>query len=296
MNIINNRQDVEKLRENHCSSDKTPYDWQCGRCHTIHHETEIRNLLRRKNPCPCYSSNVSTVKQKLLEKGWLLVEYRLNKNYNINREDLYTKVRCIKCGREKHGYWINFTLGKTKCDCDTTKKIKNIVSIKDFYDKWPNHNKKHFELISTKYNGRNSKYIVKCKHCGRTDKRWGISLLDNSIKCKYCSEASIGEQKIIDILEDKSITYYFQYPVKIKNHTLFFDFYIPQYNCAIEFDGLQHFEPCEYFGGQKRFEKQQRYDAYKNEYCEDNNMALIRIKYSDNDDTIYDKISQIFND
>lgn len=45
----------------------------------------------------------------------------------------------------------------------------------------------------------------------------------NSDKTPY-DWASIGEQKIIDILEDKDITYYFQYPVKIKNHTLFFDF------------------------------------------------------------------------
>ena len=296
MNVITNQQDIEELKKHYHIGDKTPYDWQCGVCHTIHHETEIRNLFRRKNFCSCYSSNVQTVKQKLLEKGWALIEYRLITNHNIDRNDLYTKVRCVKCGKEKHGCWINLVRGTSKCDCDATKKIKNIISIQDFYNKWSDYNKKHFELISKEYNGRNSKYVIKCKNCGKTDNRWGISLLGNDIRCKYCSEASIGEQKIIDILENKNISYCFQSPVKIKNHVLSFDFYIPEYRCAIEFDGEQHFKPFKYFGGQERLERQQLYDSYKNEYCRNNNITLIRVKYSDNNNTIQNKISQIFND
>ena len=166
-----------------------------------------------------------------------------------------------------------------------------MISIEEFYDKWPLYNKQHFRLLSQKYSGRNSKYIIECKKCKKEDSRWGISLLDNEIKCKYCSGASIGEQKIIDILEENNINYIFQYPINIHNHRLSFDFFIPSYSCLIEFDGIQHFFPFEHFGGEKRFEKQCEYDSFKNNYCKEHNIKLVRIKYSDSDKEIYNKLS-----
>ena len=36
--------------------------------------------------------------------------------------------------------------------------------------------------------------------------------------------------------------------------------------------------PIEKFGGIKEFEKRQKYDKIKNDYCEEHNIELIRIK------------------
>ena len=61
-----------------------------------------------------------------------------------------------------------------------------------------------------------------------------------------------------------------------------FDFYLPDYNTCIEFDGEQHFKPIKHFGGKERFKQQQKNDQIKNDYCVENNIALIRISdYSD---------------
>lgn len=63
-----------------------------------------------------------------------------------------------------------------------------------------------------------------------------------------------------------------------------FDFYLPDYNYCIEFDGKQHFEPV-HFGGislkeaKKDFKIQQIKDKIKDEYCKTNNIGLIRISY-----------------
>lgn len=62
-------------------------------------------------------------------------------------------------------------------------------------------------------------------------------------------------------------------------NTLPFDFYIPSFNKCIEFDGKQHFEPNDYFGGQEGFENTQRHDQIKTEYCKANNIPLLRIPY-----------------
>ena len=64
------------------------------------------------------------------------------------------------------------------------------------------------------------------------------------------------------------------YPLK-------FDFYLPDYNCCIEYDGKQHFEPIDYFGGKNGFIKTQERDDIKNQYCKNNDIKLIRIPYTD---------------
>ena len=56
-----------------------------------------------------------------------------------------------------------------------------------------------------------------------------------------------------------------------------FDFYLPNENKMIEFDGEQHFREKHFFAYD--FEKNQRHDAIKNKYCEENNISLIRIPY-----------------
>jgi very-short-patch-repair endonuclease len=60
-----------------------------------------------------------------------------------------------------------------------------------------------------------------------------------------------------------------------------FDFYLPNYNLCIEYDGRQHFEPIDFFGGEKNFEIIKKRDKIKNEYCLNNNIHLIRIPYNE---------------
>jgi very-short-patch-repair endonuclease len=59
--------------------------------------------------------------------------------------------------------------------------------------------------------------------------------------------------------------------------SLRFDFYIPEQNTVIEFDGEQHFIKRGKFGD--KFETLKENDIIKNEYCLNNNIKLIRIHY-----------------
>ena len=60
-----------------------------------------------------------------------------------------------------------------------------------------------------------------------------------------------------------------------------FDFYLPDYNLCIEYDGEQHFKEVKWFGGKEGFEKRVKHDNMKNKYCEDNNINLLRIPYTE---------------
>jgi len=98
--------------------------------------------------------------------------------------------------------------------------------------------------------------------------------------CPFC-KASKGELTICYILDRYEIKYIRQYKFdSCKNkYKLPFDFYLPSENLCIEFDGVQHFESLEFFGGEIALEKQKYNDLIKDKYCLDNKISLIRIPY-----------------
>ena len=61
-----------------------------------------------------------------------------------------------------------------------------------------------------------------------------------------------------------------------------FDFYLPDYNTIIEYDGIQHFiQGSGVFDNKEKFARTQEHDSIKNQYCKDKNIALLRIPYWD---------------
>lgn len=100
--------------------------------------------------------------------------------------------------------------------------------------------------------------------------------------CPKCSESK-GERQVSRILDELNLTYLREH--RFKNckykYRLSFDFFLPEYNCCIEYDGIQHFEPIAKFGGLKGLKSNQKRDKIKNTYCRENNINLIRIPYTE---------------
>lgn len=99
--------------------------------------------------------------------------------------------------------------------------------------------------------------------------------------CPSCQESK-GERTIRKYLLDNNIS--FQAQKKFKGckleRELLFDFYVEDLNLIIEYDGKQHYEPIEFFGGEEAFVKQQKRDKIKNEYAKNNNIIMFRIPYT----------------
>ena len=108
----------------------------------------------------------------------------------------------------------------------------------------------------------------------------------------FYRQKSKGEERISKILDEFEIKYNRQKSFNgCKNkYILHFDFYLPDYNICIEYDGIQHFDPIEFFGGKETLEYNKKIDSIKNEYCKINNILLVRIKY---DEDVYEKIYEI---
>lgn len=101
----------------------------------------------------------------------------------------------------------------------------------------------------------------------------------SGIGCK-----SLGEYKVSQLLDEANIAYVEQYSFddlrSPKNTLLRFDFYLPNDNILIEYDGIQHYNPNFSFGKTiEDWNYSKELDRLKNEYCEEHNIPLIRIPY-----------------
>lgn len=96
--------------------------------------------------------------------------------------------------------------------------------------------------------------------------------------CYSCScKESVGEERIRNYLEFNKIEFVQEkrFDDCRDNKPLPFDFYLPQFNLIIEFDGKHHFEET----GRGNHASTAIHDKIKNEYCKTHNITLLRIPY-----------------
>lgn len=146
-----------------------------------------------------------------------------------------------------------------------------------------------FEYINEKTKG-----IIICPKHGSF-----LQTPDNHLKGRGCPkcQASKGELFVQTYLEQMNIQYIRQYKIQIpeKNGNrkyVYIDFYLPNQNVFIEYNGKQHYMPVKHFGGELKFAQQIERDKYVRDYCNVKGISLIEIDYKQ--DT-FDKVKDILN-
>lgn len=142
----------------------------------------------------------------------------------------------------------------------------------------------------------------KCKcDCGNECIVKAAQLPYGKTKSCGCLCGSYNEALINDILKESNVKYIREYRFLdcYDKYTLPFDFAIfnddNSIKCIIEYDGKQHYESCDYFGGEQKFERQKYHDSIKDEYCKENGICLIRLPYTMSSDEIEKKVRSIVN-
>lgn len=251
-------------------------------------KTYINNHTKLKVKCP--KGHIFEVKFNHFKNGSRCPECCGNRKYthsevnNIFKNEGYTllsetyinkdsklKVKCPK----GHIYYTNLNVFKRGFRCPhCSGKAKHTI---DFIQEYLY--KEGYKLLSFNYTNANKPIKIECPN-GHIFKMSFGDFKNNNRRCPICS-ASKGERKIIDILNKLNVQYIPQHKFdncKFKK-SLMFDFYLPNYNCCIEFDGEQHYEIIDVFGGFDGFVDTKIRDTVKNVYCDNNNISLIRIPY-----------------
>lgn len=154
--------------------------------------------------------------------------------------------------------------------------------------------------VSGEYKAARKKVEFTHNECDRKFEMIAYSFMAGN-RCPHCS-ASRGESSVSEALDEYGLNYEHQYTFDdcINKRPLPFDFCVLSEDktplVAIEYDGIQHFEPRAHFGGTKGFEATNINDNIKNEYCQKNNIPLLRIPYWEFDNInclVFDKLVEL---
>jgi hypothetical protein len=138
-----------------------------------------------------------------------------------------------------------------------------------------------YDYSQVDYKRRGSPVIIKCTKHGEFSQQPANHLSGQG--CPYCQESK-GENLLVKLLNNNDIKFVRQ---KVFDdcksgkekycRKLPFDFYLPENNSILEYDGRQHFEPV---WGEDNLRRTKQLDKIKNQYCKKNGIKLIRIPYT----------------
>lgn len=152
-----------------------------------------------------------------------------------------------------------------------------LISLKDAQKRLDTLYPNEFLILEKDYQGWTKKALVKHLKCGKIFKIKPKDLLESG-HCPCTKILSKGEERISAILNKYNILYETQKRLEgIKKAP--FDFYLPDYSLLIEFQGRQHYEPVEQFGGEKQLIKQKEIDRRKKQIALEQGYDILYINY-----------------
>ena len=223
-------------------------------------------------------------------------QYFLSKAYLVNDKikicgeyyNSYTKidVKCKRCGYEWKMLPSNVLKGRgcSKCANNIKKTTEDFIKELSLVNN-------EIEIISD-YNGASIKIDCKCKKRNNIWSAKPTHLLGGH-GCPNCLQ-STGERTIKSILDEYKVKYIRQQKfddlIGIRGGKLSFDFYLPDYNLLIEYQGQYH-DGTAFGQTEEEYAKQQEHDNRKRDYALSHSINLLEIWYYD-----IDNIEQILND
>lgn len=227
----------------------------------------------------------------------------------LNQDDFLTKIYTLRDDveiiGEYNGYYQKIQYKCLRCGsiseatprelyrcriCSNCKNINHRLTNDEFVSRMSNIHP--YIIVLSEYETQNTRIRCQCSICGHIWSPQARSLL-NKEGCPRCRRSK-GENKIEQFLIDKSIMFKPQKTyndlVGVGNGLLSYDFYLPDYNLLIEYQGQFH-DGTASQQSKEEFDIQQKHDKLKKEYAKNHNVNLLEIWYWD-----FDNIEHILNE
>lgn len=208
-----------------------------------------------------------------------------NYKYDYSKANYVTGKSKVSIICPHHGEFIQLAeahlLGHGCPRCSAEAASQNMRSNTDDFIKkaiviWGNE----YDYSKVNYISATDKVCVNCRRHGDFYVKATAHLLGTG--CPDCSH-SAGERTIRVLLDNHNIPYEREksFPGCVDKNKLRFDFYLPELNTCIEFQGKQHYENTGWVFTDDNVADIQRRDKIKRDYCAANNINLIEIKYNE---------------
>lgn len=260
--------------------------------------------IYNKQGCPgcAWDAKLANAVSRFVSNAQKIHAYDYTNTRGINTAGNKSFKFTVNCPVEHHGEWTTDFNRHVKnhqgCPACAGRKPYTVPRLVATASKI-HFNQYDYSLVAEFANNK-AKITVTCPFHGN----FTVSVanhINNAVGCPRCRE-SRGESVVANTLFELGIVGFqeHKFPDCVNPNTgrfLRFDFYLPHYTACIEFHGIQHYQPTAFTGSSSNRspwdinQLQMNYldllarDKIKEQYCIDNNIKLLVIKY--------DRISQV---
>ena len=277
----------------------------CSKCNTVNKQTTIRAIYKNVNDKKdiCTHCRLSNHANKINESKKLTYEEvrdLINSKDNLillsteyARSSDKLDIWCEICNESFKMRYNDIQQGHGCPNCKRTNlgnmRRYSIDFVRSFIEKHGNNEPGTIKLLSESYNDNDENLKFLCTKCNQKFERTFNSFKNQyTVYCPHCKSSNVSknETMIMQFLRDMNVE--FEHQVKFDDCIgttgirLPFDFKIYREDSSfflLEYDGIQHFQPIDAFGGEEGYKKTLVRDGIKNEYVKTHNLELIRVSY-----------------
>lgn len=238
--------------------------------------TEAYSFLHDEQDCPlCKREKMTKNTDEFIKEAKAVWgdKYDYSKTEYINSNSNITIICPV------HGEYTQIARSHLLYGCKKCYWDKQKLTQESFINKCKKIHHDEYDYSKVEYKGSSYPITIICHNKDRFGVEHGefrqsaSHHLYSAARCPRCIESEI-ESTIRWFLNENNINFEQYKSFKWLNR-LSLDFYLPDYNIAIECQGMQHFKPIGYFGGQRQYDKQVKNDIIKRQLCENNNIKML---------------------
>lgn len=240
------------------------------RCSYCQHKVSNKKRTKNTNYFKTQVKSLTGDEYTVLGEYTKAINKVLIRHNKCGNEYMVAPVKFVRCGRRcPKCQRIHSNRSRTKDTAWFSKKVLSLLG-------------SNYKVTGT-YKKADIPIEIQHLTCGRCYNRTPRTIIDSQVGCPYCGCLSRGERLVRDYLEEHEFEYQSQksFPDLKDSSKLSYDFYLPIQNILIEYQGIQHYKPREFFGIEY-FNTQKLHDRLKADYAKKNGYRLILIKYTYN--------------